>query len=910
MKPLTAMKTLPLLLAGMAAFHVRAGTLDHQLQTAIADRHPGDKIDVIVRCIDPVDPVRVPAEDLVSALRNKANACETSLANAFKDPSASPRTLWIINGIAVTVPVANLNGLVNRAGVDRIYLNQKVRLPPAPVPTGTPGNPPLTYWNISEIRADDLWALGNYGTGVVVATMDTGVDADHADLGPNWRGGNNSWYDPNGQHATPFDSHGHGTGVMGLIVGGNAGGFDIGVAPDARWIAVKIFDDSNESSYEKIHLGFQWLLDPDGDQDPIDAPDILNNSWVLQGTEDQCLGEFAGDIAALKAMGVAVVFSGGNFGPNPRTSMDPANDPESLSVGAVDSLLNVISASSRGPSACDGGFYPKVAAPGKDVLTAGLTTSGSNPTNYAFGTGTSYAAPHVAGAMALLKSAVPGASVSEIEAAIRDGAFDLGISGPDNDSGAGMLDVVEAFYVLDGSGTPRPGDLQFSAATYSGTENGGSLAVTVTRTGGGDGAVGVDYATADGTAAAGADYMAASGTLDFADGELNRTFTVTILDDEVYEGDENLHLALSNPTGGAALGTTANAVLTILEDDPLPNNPPAITSNPVTEATEGESYRYDVAATDPDPGDVLAFSLDAFPAGMTIDSVSGLIDWTPGGQTGPNDVTVRVTDTGGLFAVQSFTVDVSEASPGIRLYFSTAAKATIPGVSGPYDDADIYLWDGNDYSRVFDASAAGLPGNADVDALVVDGSVYYMSFRRNGGTNVPGLGLVDDEDIVKYEAGAWSLYFDGGAVGLADTNGEDVDGFALLANGDILVSIVGSAEVPGLSGRYRDEDLLRCQATAVPVTDCSWSMYFDGSDVALNNSAGEDVDGVSVSSDGNIRLSTVNAFNVAGLSGNDEDVFVCNSPTTGTRTACTSLTMLFDGDAEGIVDDLDAIDLP
>jgi bacillopeptidase F len=387
------------------------------------------------------------------------------LTNVLENTALEPtQTLWIINGIAATVPVASLNGLAHRAGVDVVYLNETVELPPEPVLTGAPGNPPLDYWNISEIRATDLWAFGYYGTGVVVATMDTGVDANHADIGPKWRGGSNSWYDPNGQHATPFDASGHGTGVMGLIVGGNAGGFDIGVAPDAQWISVKIFNDRGQSKYSRIHQGFQWLLDPDGNQAADDAPDIVNSSWVLQGTQDQCFGEFAADIAALRAAGIAVVFSAGNTGPGDYTSMSPANEPGSLSVGATavgatDSPEGVITMSSRGPSpiACGGGIYPKLAAPGKDVLTAGLTTNGANPTAYAFSTGTSFAAPHVAGAIAVLKSAFPDKSMTEIESAIRDGAVDLGAPGPDNDSGAGLVDVVEAYMLLGGS-TPTDAD--------------------------------------------------------------------------------------------------------------------------------------------------------------------------------------------------------------------------------------------------------------------------------------------------------------------------------------------------------------------------------------------------------------------------------------------------------------------
>jgi len=454
-----------LLLAGLFVINASAGSLDPELEAAIEGMSPGDPVDVIIRCVDPLDPTSVEPQDLVPALRNKATACETSLTNVLENTALEPpETLWIINGIAARVPVSSLNGLVHRAGVDVVYLNETVELPPEPVLTGAPGNPPLTYWNIDEIRATDLWGLGYYGTGVTVATMDTGVDALHADIGPRWRGDpdnadtwSSSWYDPNGEHAAPFDADGHGTGVMGLIVGGNAGGFDIGVAPDAQWIAVKIFNDRGQSKFSRIHQGFQWLLDPDGNQSSDDAPDIVNSSWVLQGTQDGCDGHFAPDIAALKTAGIAVVFSAGNTGPDFNTSMEPANNPGSLSVGAIDSAQRVVSSSSRGPSACGGGIYPGIAAPGKDVLTAGLTTNGANPTNYAFSSGTSFAAPHVAGAMAVLKSAYPGKSMDEIEAALTNGAFDLGTAGPDNDSGVGLVDLVESYMLMEGS-TPSDAD--------------------------------------------------------------------------------------------------------------------------------------------------------------------------------------------------------------------------------------------------------------------------------------------------------------------------------------------------------------------------------------------------------------------------------------------------------------------
>lgn len=115
------------------------------------------------------------------------------------------------------------------------------------------------------------------------------------------------------------------------------------------------------------------------------------------------------------------------------------------------------------------------------------------------------------------------------------------------------------------------GTLQFSAANYSVDESGGSATITVTRTDGSEGAISVDYSTSDGTAIADSDYTLSIGTLSFADGDLTpQTFTVPITDDTVIEPNETVNLTLSNPAGGAVVGTPDAAVLTIVDNDSVP----------------------------------------------------------------------------------------------------------------------------------------------------------------------------------------------------------------------------------------------------------------------------------------------------------------------------------------------------
>jgi subtilisin family serine protease len=171
--------------------------------------------------------------------------------------------LWILDAVIVTARPAVFRELAARADVAEIRPSSAVSAPPPP--SNVTGAPAPPEQNLSVVNAPSLWGLGYRGQGVVVANMDTGVDASHPDLAGSWRGGSNSWYDPNGEHpVTPTDVSGHGTWTMGTMVGGSSGGTAIGMAPGAKWIATKIFNDRGTATTTRIHQAFQWLLDPDG----------------------------------------------------------------------------------------------------------------------------------------------------------------------------------------------------------------------------------------------------------------------------------------------------------------------------------------------------------------------------------------------------------------------------------------------------------------------------------------------------------------------------------------------------------------------------------------------------------------------------------------------------------------------
>lgn len=428
--------------------------IDPGLEERLAASPADEKVPVIVRFKDIAQIMTaervskgIAGMQVVRSLEGHALQMQAPFIEFLKGRGAENITpLWVINAIAFEADASLIRELAKQEGVLKIR-EDTVFTAAQPLAAGGTAD----EWNLYAVRAPELWAAGFSGQGIVVANMDTGVDAAHPDLATNWRGGTNSWYDPYGEHATPYDVVGHGTQAMGLAVGGNASGVSIGVAPGASWIAVKIFNDARTSQISKIHQGFQWLLNPDGDPSTDDTPDIVSNSWGMNQYIDDCVPEFEQDIAALRAAGIAVVASAGNDGPAANSSLSPANSAGVLSVGAVDDMFEVPLFSSRGPSACDGSIYPKISAPGANILTTDLTFNGTFPSSYTFVSGTSFASSHVAGTLALIKSAMPAISAADAVSALETSALDINVSGPDNASGQGMVDGMAAYDLLMGS---------------------------------------------------------------------------------------------------------------------------------------------------------------------------------------------------------------------------------------------------------------------------------------------------------------------------------------------------------------------------------------------------------------------------------------------------------------------------
>ncbi|HMN60988.1 MAG TPA: S8 family serine peptidase, partial [Anaerolinea sp.] len=420
------------------------------LQNPPAKVQPGEFSTVVVVLRDQADVSRVAGENraeraknVVRALQDKANRTQPGLRGLLEARQARKlvlayQPLWIINGFSVTASQAVIEELAQNPDVLEV-LPDDIQI----VSTGSYAAPEA---NVAAIQAPALWDMGFSGQGVVVANVDSGVDVSHPDLAARWRGGSNSWFDPYGQHpVTPTDMTGHGTWTMGILLGGDAGGTSIGVAPGAQWIAAKIFNDQGASTVTAIHQAYQWLLDPDGNPNTSDAPQVVNNSWSF--ANPGCNLTFEPDLQALVSAGILPVFAAGNGGPGSGTSYSPANNPSAFSVGAFDNNGVVWWMSSRGPSSCanSGAVFPDLSAPGVDIYTSGLYGT------YYLDSGTSFAAPHVAGGLALLLSAFPGLSAADQENALVNGAVDLGAPGPDYNYGNGGLNLLAAYNWLAGA---------------------------------------------------------------------------------------------------------------------------------------------------------------------------------------------------------------------------------------------------------------------------------------------------------------------------------------------------------------------------------------------------------------------------------------------------------------------------
>jgi subtilisin family serine protease len=406
---------------------------------------------------------------VVSALRAVAQSTQAPIIALLQQRGVPYQSFYIVNMIKVTGDRSLMEALAGRNDVAHIDANPHVHTALPNPGLDSSFQPQGVEWNIQKVKAPDVWALGFHGEGLVVAGADTGVQWDHPALKNHYRGWNGqqanhdyNWHDATSDHSpTPIDPHGHGTFTVSEMVGDDGQGNQVGVAPGAKWIACRNMDAGGNGAPSQYAECFQFLIAPypvNGDPsqgDPTKAPDSINNSWVCPPSEGCSFDTLQSIVDAVRAAGIFPAMAAGNDGPNCSTIMyPPAIYASSISVGATDSNNNIASFSSRGPVTVDGSNRTK-----PDLSAPGVSIRGAVPGNgYSSGwSGTSMAAPHVAGAIALIWQAKPSlkGDISGTESLIEHTAQHLtalqatGVCrGPsflqDNTFGYGLLNLLQA----------------------------------------------------------------------------------------------------------------------------------------------------------------------------------------------------------------------------------------------------------------------------------------------------------------------------------------------------------------------------------------------------------------------------------------------------------------------------------
>lgn len=397
---------------------------------------------------------------VITELKANANTTQKRILDFAEKEKAKGNvseieSFYIVNAVAIKGTKEVMEKIASFEEVEKVLLDEKRKVIQTEIDVSQQIENAIQSieWNIDRVKAPDAWALGYDGSGVTVAIIDTGVQWDHPTLKDKYLGYNAetgevnheiAFFDAvNGQTAA-YDDHGHGTHVTGTIVGSSPDGSNqIGVAPGAKFIAAKaIASDGYGYNSDFISAG-QWVMDQ--------GADVVNNSWGGGPGIDEF---FRPMVQSWRSVGILPVFAAGNtdlFTPQePGTVASPANYPESFAVGATDSNDELANFSLLGPSPY-GELKPEVSAPGVSIRS-------SYPNNsFAGASGTSMAAPHVAGVAALVLQANSSLDVGQLEDVLMATAVPRTNAdypeSPNNAFGHGIVDALAAVTsVADGVG--------------------------------------------------------------------------------------------------------------------------------------------------------------------------------------------------------------------------------------------------------------------------------------------------------------------------------------------------------------------------------------------------------------------------------------------------------------------------
>jgi serine protease AprX len=416
----------------------------------------------------------------------RLHAQDASLKAFAQEHQLVGERFWLVNALYLKSSAERAKQLAQDARVHAVSADPLLRFQAPMIQFSAAADVPKAITpGQTLIGAPRLWALGIQGAGVVLAGADTGYAWQHPGLRASYRGWDGAaanhhynWFDGVADAAInsggscgilsqqPCDDGSHGTHTMGTMVGDDGAGEQVGAAPQAKWIGCRNMaqGDGRPSTYLRC---MQWLLAPTdltgANADLSKTPHVVNNSWGCPPSETcNDVAILRNGVSNLRAAGILFVVAAGNSGnsvaaPGCGTVSDPpAIYSESFTVGNITLASMISSSSSRGPVTVDGSNRrkPDVSAPGSGIRST------VPPAGYASFSGTSMAAPHVAGAAALLMSAYPELKFNPeaVQSALEQTAVPITLTGscgdiaatswPNNIAGFGRIDVYAAYRAL------------------------------------------------------------------------------------------------------------------------------------------------------------------------------------------------------------------------------------------------------------------------------------------------------------------------------------------------------------------------------------------------------------------------------------------------------------------------------
>lgn len=451
--------TIAIAAALLPASRSGAGEVSPGLSGRLAALGPGQSVPVIVTLAQSVDPAALRARTgsvpgMIRALRDSAaHRVDRIRRRAGAGwPATAPKVFWINQTFAMPATPGLIERLRRDPDVAMIREDEALYVAapfqsspvgaddPGPFPGAAPGTIP---WNLVITGVDSVWdAYGLDGSGVIVGSLDTGIDPSHPALAGKLRAWD-GWQDIIFGQPAPYDNLGHGTFGAGILAGADGGQSSlpgIGIAHGSRLVVVKILD-AGASTISQVTSGMQWILDPDGDPNSSDYPRVINNSW-FSGTRGSTYAYAAA--AAWRAAGIVPVFCAGNSGPSAGTTRSPGDYKNCLSVGGTDAADDRYDNTSVGPAPADTNYFPAdgrkpdLSAPGEGVYSS---ESGGG---YGTSSGTSWSAPHVTGIVALMLQANPALDHDRVFSILRGSSADLGAGGYDHVFGYGRVSAMGA----------------------------------------------------------------------------------------------------------------------------------------------------------------------------------------------------------------------------------------------------------------------------------------------------------------------------------------------------------------------------------------------------------------------------------------------------------------------------------